>query len=487
MDKPGNQVSPAKLLKDRILELERELDAVINFSSDEIMVISGDGIILRANSVFEESYGLKIGDILGRRTSDLEDQKVFSPSVTRLVIQNKRPHTLIQSQRDGRKLLVTGTPVFDDDGNIFRIIVNSRDITHLKELEMQLEEAELLKDRYYRELLELRQSDPDGRKILISSQPMREMIRTVEKVAKVDSTVLLIGESGVGKGIIARYIHDCSPRREEPFITVNCGAIPENLLESELFGYSRGAFTGARKEGKAGKMEVADQGTLFLDEITELPLNLQVKLLHVIQEGIISRVGDNREIHLNIRFLAATNRDIEKMAAEGKFREDLYFRLNVIPVEIPPLRTRQDDIEPLAEHFLKYFTGKYHKNKVFDPEVFSYLRRYNWPGNVRELENLVERLVIVTDGEPIRAFHLPENIRGRYPVFKTRFGSDFTVQTLGNAVKAVEKELLTKALLRCTSTYDMARLLGVNQSTVVRKLQKYGLKQEKSAARKKSK
>lgn len=382
----------------------------------------------------------------------------------------------IQSQRDGRKLLVSGTPVFNADGSIFRIIVNSRDITHLKELELQLEEAELLKDRYYQELLELRQGDPGGREILISSQPMREMIRTIEKVATVDSTVLLTGESGVGKGVIARYIHDCSPRRDESFITVNCGAIPENLLESELFGYSRGAFTGARKEGKAGKMELADQGTLFLDEITELPFNLQVKLLHVIQEGIISRVGDNREIRLNIRFLAATNRDIEKMVEEGKFREDLYFRLNVIPVEIPPLRIRLDDIEPLAQHFLKHFNGKHHKTKVFDPEVFPYLRRYSWPGNVRELENLVERLVIVVDGELIRALHLPENIRGRSPVFHAHPGLDLPLQPLENAIKAVEKEMLRKALQQCTSTYDMAELLGVNQSTVVRKLHKYGLK-----------
>lgn len=476
MDKLSNQAQLVEGLEDRVLELERELDAVINFSSDEIMVVSGDGIILRANSVFEESYGVKIGDILGRKAFDLEAQKVFSPSVTRLVLQSKHPHTVIQSQRDGRKLLVSGTPVFNADGSIFRIIVNSRDITHLKELELQLEEAELLKDRYYQELLELRQGDPGGREILISSQPMREMIRTIEKVATVDSTVLLTGESGVGKGVIARYIHDCSPRRDESFITVNCGAIPENLLESELFGYSRGAFTGARKEGKAGKMELADQGTLFLDEITELPFNLQVKLLHVIQEGIISRVGDNREIRLNIRFLAATNRDIEKMVEEGKFREDLYFRLNVIPVEIPPLRIRLDDIEPLAQHFLKHFNGKHHKTKVFDPEVFPYLRRYSWPGNVRELENLVERLVIVVDGELIRALHLPENIRGRSPVFHAHPGLDLPLQPLENAIKAVEKEMLRKALQQCTSTYDMAELLGVNQSTVVRKLHKYGLK-----------
>lgn len=476
MDKLSNQAQLVEGLEDRVLELERELDAVINFSSDEIMVVSGDGIILRANSVFEESYGVKIGDILGRKAFDLEAQKVFSPSVTRLVLQSKHPHTVIQSQRDGRKLLVSGTPVFNADGSIFRIIVNSRDITHLKELELQLEEAELLKDRYYQELLELRQGDPGGREILISSQPMREMIRTIEKVATVDSTVLLTGESGVGKGVIARYIHDCSPRRDESFITVNCGAIPENLLESELFGYSRGAFTGARKEGKAGKMELADQGTLFLDEITELPFNLQVKLLHVIQEGIISRVGDNREIRLNIRFLAATNRDVEKMVEEGKFREDLYFRLNVIPVEIPPLRIRLDDIEPLAQHFLKHFNGKHHKTKVFDPEVFPYLRRYSWPGNVRELENLVERLVIVVDGELIRALHLPENIRGRSPVFHAHPGLDLPLQPLENAIKAVEKEMLRKALQQCTSTYDMAELLGVNQSTVVRKLHKYGLK-----------
>lgn len=472
---------PAQLvekLKERILELERELDAIINFSSDEIMVISGEGTILRANPVFEKSYGVKIGDILGRKAFDLEAQKVFSPSVTRLIMQNKRPHTIIQSQRDGQKLLVTGTPVFNADGSIFRIIVNSRDITHLKKLELQLEEAELLKDRYYQELLELRQGDSGGKEILIYSQPMREMIRTVEKVATVDSTVLLTGESGVGKGVIARYIHSCSPRKDQPFITVNCGAIPENLLESELFGYSRGAFTGARKEGKAGKVELADRGTLFLDEITELPFNLQVKLLHVIQEGIISRVGDNREICLNIRFVVATNRDIKKMVEEGAFREDLYFRLNVIPVEIPPLRNRVEDIEPLARYFLKHFTVKHRKTKIFDPEVFTYLQGYSWPGNVRELENLVERMVIVVDEDIIKALHLPENIQEHSPNFQAHLSVDLPLQPLENAVKAVEKEMLRKALQQCTSTYHMAELLGVNQSTVVRKLHKYSLKRK---------
>ncbi|HHX86810.1 MAG TPA: sigma 54-interacting transcriptional regulator [Firmicutes bacterium] len=478
MEKTSEPAQPVKDLEKRVLELERELDAIINFSSDEIMVISGDGIILRANSVFEESYGVKIEDILGRKAFDLEAQKIFSPSVTRLVMQSKKPHTVIQSQRDGRKLLATGTPVFNPDGSIFRIIANTRDITHLKELELQLEEVELLKERYYQELLELRQSYAGGREILISSTPMRELIRTIEKVAMVDSTVFLTGESGVGKGVIARYIHDCSPRRDEPFITVNCGAIPENLLESELFGYSRGAFTGARKEGKAGKIELADQGTLLLDEITELPFNLQVKLLHVIQEGIISRVGDTREINLDLRFLAATNRDVEKMVEEGKFREDLYFRLNVIPVEIPPLRARKEDIEPMALHFLKHFNSKYRKTKTFDPEVFPYLQSYNWPGNVRELENLVERLVIVVDGELITARHLPENIRGYTSSYNGQPGIDMPLQPLENAVKAVEKEMLKKALQRCSSTYEMADLLGVNQSTVVRKLQKYGFKQK---------
>ncbi len=456
-------------------DLERELDAVISCSSDEILIADGEGKILRANAVFEENFGVQVAEVLGKNVSDLEKKKIFYPSVTRLVLQKRSSQTVIQSQRSGRKLLATGTPSFNADGTIFRVVVNTRDITRLNNLKQQLEEAELLKNRYYEELLELRQGRTLSGEILISSPPMRELIKTARKIAQVDSTVLLTGESGVGKGVVAHYVHEGSPRRDKPFITVNCGAIPENLLESELFGYSGGAFTGALKEGKVGKLELAHQGTLFLDEITELPLLLQVKLLHVIQEGIISRIGDTRDIQLNLRFIAATNRVIEQEVAEGRFREDLYFRLNVIPLEIPPLRERLEDIKPLAFLFLEKFNRKYRKQKTFDPEVFEHLSVYRWPGNVRELENLVERMVIVVDEDEITRRHLPYYILGARQPAAAAGLQHLPLQPLKQAREAVEQELLRQALKQCRTTYEMARILGVDQSTVVRKLKKYDL------------
>lgn len=457
------------------VDLERELDAVISCSSDEILIADSEGKILRANSAFEENFGVRVSEVLGQKVSDLERKKIFFPSVTRLVLQKRSPQTVIQSQRSGRKLLATGTPSFNPDGSIFRVVVNTRDITRLNELKHQLEEAELLKNRYYQELLELHQGPTLSGEFFFASPAMQDLIKTAQKIARVDSTVLLTGESGVGKGVLARFVHDNSPRCNKPFITINCGAIPENLLESELFGYAGGAFTGALKEGKVGKLELAHEGTLFLDEIAELPLNLQVKLLHVLQEAVISRIGDAREIKLDLRIIAATNRVLEQEVAEGRFREDLYFRLNVIPLEIPPLRKRLEEIEPLARHFLDKFNRKYRKDKQFTSDALKALTAYHWPGNIRELENLVERMVIVVDEAYIARRHLPDYILSAKQDAPPEGQTTLPLQPLKKAREAVEQDLLRQALQHCRTTYEMARLLDVDQSTVVRKLKKYNL------------
>ncbi len=455
-------------------ELERELDAIINFSSDEILVADGKGAVLRASLLFEEYFGVKADDVVGKMVNDLEKQKVFFPSVTLKVLDKRCPQTVIQTHQDGRTLLATGTPAFNPDGSVFRVIVNTRDITRLNKLKKQLEDAELLTNSYRQELNELRRSDLQGNEIVAFSPAMAELVKVVKKIAVFGSTVLLTGESGSGKGMIAKYIHSCSDRRNNAFSVVNCGAIPENLLESELFGYASGAFTGARREGKIGKLELANGGTLFLDEITELPLNLQVKLLHVLQEGKISRVGDTREIQLDLRFIAATNRDIVKMVEAGQFREDLFFRLDVIPLEVPPLSSRLEDLEALASVFLNRFNQKYHQHKRFSAEVIERLKSYRWPGNVRELENLIERMMIVIDDELIVPEHLPRHL------FETAGKGDYqkdniVVAPLRQARESLEKELLAAALKTCRTTYEMAKVLEIDQSTVVRKLKKYNL------------
>jgi len=468
-------VSLLQGLFSKVKDLRRELDAIINYSNDWVFVADGRGIAQHVNSSFERDFGVKVEEVLGKNVRFLEKEKVFCPSVTKQVLQKKKPQTVIQLQRDGRKLLASGTPVFDEDGSIFRVIVNVRDITRLNELKQQLEETEKLKQLYYQELVELHHGYSANPEIIAYGPSMVNVLKTAKKVASVDSTVLISGETGSGKGIVARYIHDCSSRKDKPFVTVNCGSIPENLIESELFGYVKGAFTGANQQGKIGKLELANHGTLFLDEITELPLDLQVKLLYVIQEGIINRIGDTKDIHLDLRIVAATNRNIQEMVSQGRFRQDLYFRLNVIPLEVPPLKERLEDIESLARHFLDKANKKYDMHKKIDVEVYAYLRCYNWPGNIRELENLIERLVVVADSDLIQAHHLPHYIFNDSESSKEPNFPFVPIQPLDQAKEMLEKVLLAQAVEQFKSTYEIARALDINQSTVVRKLRKYNL------------
>ncbi len=460
-------------------ELEKELDAVIACSSDEILIADREGRILRANRQFEENFGVSLDAVLGKTVYELEEKRIFYPSVTRLVLDKKEVQTVIQSRRDGRKLLATGTPAFNDNGSVFRVVVNTRDITKLNSLKQKLEESELLKNRYRQELVELRQGYLGSGDLIAESPVMADLIKVAQKIAVVDSTVLLTGESGVGKGIIARFIHSISPRSAKPFTVVNCGAIPENLLESELFGYAGGAFTGALKEGKIGKLELANEGTLFLDEITDLPLNLQVKLLHVIQDGVISRVGSTRETKLNLRFIAATNRDIAALVHEGKFREDLYFRLDVIPLLVPPLRERREDIRKLTGAFIEKLNRRYQRDKTFSEAAMTILENYHWPGNVRELENLVERMIIVVEADNITPLNLPGYLLGgdKKESVLQKVGTD--LPSLKEALDRLEKDLLSQALQRCRTTYEIAEVLQIDQSTVVRKLRKHNLAAEK--------
>ncbi len=305
--------------------------------------------------------------------------------------------------------------------------------------------------------------------LITYSQKMMDLIDLILRVARVDSTVLVSGESGVGKELLAKLIHDQSSRSLGPFVKINCGAIPENLLESELFGYEGGAFTGASRQGKLGMFELAHGGTLFLDEIGELPLGLQVKLLRAIQEQEFVRVGGVKAKKVDVRFIAATNRDLEKMVENGKFREDLYFRLNVIPLMVPPLRERKEDILPLIHYFQAKFTQKFKVSKTFAPEVLRVFLNYAWPGNVRELENIVERLFVVTPGEIIYCHHVPEKL---LPGLKQKCVKVTGVMPLKEAVDELQRLLIEEALAMYGSTYKAAEALGVEQSTIVRKLAK---------------
>ncbi|BDG60122.1 sigma-54 interaction domain-containing protein [Caldinitratiruptor microaerophilus] len=325
-----------------------------------------------------------------------------------------------------------------------------------------------------------RSSGPQDEMIAVSPL-MRQVREWVRKVGAVSSPVLILGETGVGKEVVARAIHRHSPRCRAPFVRVNCGAIPESLFESALFGYERGAFTGAERGGKAGYLQAAEGGTLFLDEIGELPLSLQVKLLHVLQDRTFTRVGGTEPIRADVRIITATNRDLAAMVREGRFREDLYYRLNVLPIEVPPLRERPEDIAPLVELFLERFARLHGRRKRFSEAAMAALKTYPWPGNVRQLEHLVERLVVLVEQPVIHLSDLPQEFQnglaGRSGLLTQQSeGQPVVVQglvPLRDAVRLVEEQLLLLASRLYATTQEMGQALGVSHSTVVRKLKKY--------------
>lgn len=453
-------------------EKARELDAILEWSHDGIWIMDGQGVTLRVSKSWENFAGIKREHLIGKSVHDIVSEGYYSDSAAIHVMQELRPVSIIYETKTGRRALVTGNPVFNEDGSIWRIVSNIRDITELLNMKEELEKTLGEAQRYQEEvkLLRERQLQSDG--VVVRSRAMSDVLDLAGRAARADATILIMGESGTGKEVVARMIHKLSKRSEGPYIKINCGAIPEALLESELFGYEGGSFTGARRQGKPGLFEMADGGTLFLDEIGEMPLQLQSKLLLAIQERQIYRVGGTAPLDLNIRIIAATNRDLKKMVLDGKFRGDLYYRLNVVPLLVPPLRERREDIIPLAFHFLGSFNKKYNLNKRFSPRVIELLSAHTWPGNVRELENLVERLVVTTPCEEIGEEQLPEELRREIEVTGVVAGERVTLK---KAREELEKLLLRQALDRHKTTRKAAAALGVAQPTIVRKAKKYGL------------
>ena len=448
---------------------ERELDAVFESSYDGLYITDGEANTLRLNEAFERILGVKAEECIGRNMRELVAEGVYSRSGTLLALEKQDQVTITLQAKTGKTALVTSTPIRDEHGNIILVVTNVRDISELNELQEKLGHAEGLSRFFQSELQEMKLRT----QCVIHSSKMRELISMVVRIAAVDSTVLIQGESGVGKELVANTIHSNSNRGEQPMIKINCGAIPENLLESELFGYEPGAFTGASKQGKVGMFEVADQGILFLDEIGDLPLGLQVKLLRVLQDKEILRVGGTKPIKVDVRIIAGTNYNLKEMVEKKLFRKDLFYRLNVIPITVPPLRERREDIPILANHFLDNFNQKHGMNKKLSGSILAYFMEYDWPGNVRELENLVERLVVTSLNQTITAHDLsawselkPEN----------KSDNEHGIVRLQDALENTERRILENAFSVCKSTYEVARALGISQPTVVRKAAKYGIR-----------
>lgn len=464
-------------MKTRYDFLEMEMDAILKASKDNIVVTDGEGTVLRASPNCESVYGKEASELIGKSVDELEAESIFSPSITKMVLKERKEMQIMQRTPAGRMVMATGLPVFDESGSIIRVISFSHDLTEIQHLKEDYEELQAQMERYQIEIQELREKDHDVDEFVIKSKATRQIWQLVQRVAKSDASVVFLGESGVGKNVFAHALHQGSQRKNESFIEVNCGAIPESLFESEMFGYESGSFTGANKKGKAGLIELADKGTLFLDEIGELPLAVQAKLLKALQEKKITRVGGVQTKQIDFRLIASTNQNLEEMVKKGTFREDLFYRLNVIPITIPPLRERKEDILVLAHYFLKGFNEKYDTETFFHAATVEALTSYSWPGNVRELQNMVERIVITADSRTIYPDALPFFIQHESLKPASSWTTDEieekTHTSLQEAVEEVEKRWLTRAFKQFKTTYEMAEYLGLSQSTVVRKLKKY--------------
>lgn len=449
-------------------------EKVLEHINEAICVIDSQMIVVYWNKRAEELYGIKKEHIIGK------DIRMFFPNALALeVLKNGKPMEFVEHRpREGNVAIISSIPIMED-GKISWVVSIDQDITEVQKLINELKKAEdkIRYLEYLQEELKRLSPEKDFENIVYKSKIMYDLLMLARKVAESDASVLIQGESGTGKDLLARAIHNASPRKEMPFIVVDCSSIPENLIESELFGYESGAFTGAQKKGKPGKFEIADGGTVFLDEIGELPLEMQSKLLRVLENREFYRVGGIKPIKVNIRIIAATNRDLKEMVKNSKFREDLFYRLDVVSIKVPALRERPEDIPYLINYFLKKFSVENKKviNKI-EPSAMELMLKYPWPGNVRELKNVVERLVILAENGVIRDDMLPNTILNYFDIKKDNLSLQVTSLNLEKVVQEAERKAIMEALrLSKNNKAKAAEILGIPRSTLYYKMQVLGI------------
>lgn len=465
------------------MENFQEYETIINSIYDEIFITDANGVVLFVNGACERLYNKKASELVGRNVKDLEKEGMFSPSITDRILKTKTSQTALQTTKTGRKILVTSIPILNEKNEVVKIVSNSRDLTELVFLRKQLEEKEQIVKQYTKTIQELSIHNDADKRLLYVSARMDKIRHLIDKVASSEINILLLGESGVGKTMLAEHIHGKSSRKDGPFQVINCSAIPETLLESELFGYEKGAYTGALREGKPGLFQLANGGTIFLDEIGEISPSLQTKLLQVIQERKFRKIGGLTELSANFRLITATNQNLQQRIKDKQYREDFFYRINGISIEIPPLRERKEDIGVLANHFLNEFNIKYGNTKKFSGEVLDILYHYNWPGNIRELKSVVERLNLVSEYDLIMINDLPEDfiplINSR-EMIKDAHQRNFadSLIPLNLALEMVEEDLIRRAYEKFHNTYKVAEVLNISQATAFRKIKKYKIIQD---------
>ncbi len=428
---------------------------------DEVCVYDGNYRMVYINKACQRHYGFTPEELIGKRLDLFEHDKWWDVSILPHVYRDKRPYAIHQTTAVGSDLFTVAVPIMDGAGEIQYVVMSVRDQIS-ENLVYAMHGAKTLEE----------EPQQDGRvQLLYESQAMQDVLAQVERIAPIDSNCLLVGESGTGKTHLAKYIHQNGPRRDRPFVSVNCASLPKELIESELFGYAKGAFTGARSEGRKGLFETANGGTLLLDEISELPYSAQAKLLHVLQEKEFLPVGATVPVQVDVKIVAATNKDLVKLIESQEFRADLYYRLDIFELVIPSLRQRTRDIPKLAGYFLNEFDRKYGKAHVFTPEAMKILLSYEWKGNVRELRHLVEKLTVMVDDLFIRPSHLPKHL----------FAVTSAPEEAGSALEGdldgrlteLERRLVLEAYRRCRTTRKVAQALDISQTRASKLIRKY--------------
>ncbi len=424
---------------------------------DNVTIANGDGDFINVPKDCKEFCGLDENEFIGQNAFKLEKDGIFDISSTAEVLRSNKEVSLIQRTKVDKLLWVNSYPLFDSNNKIVKIINLSKDITNFRKITEITEYS--------------KKQNENNNGFIAKSENMKQLKIMVDSILNIDTSILLLGDTGCGKGYIAKYIHDNSIRKNEPFVIVNCGAIPVNLMESELFGYEKGSFTDGLKEGKKGLLEMAGSGTILFDEIGDMPLDLQVKILHVLDNNEFMRIGSITKNKVKAKLIFATNCNLMEMVNCGKFRKDLYYRISVLPIEVPQLKERKDDIPLLINQFLNKFNNKYNKNVKLSNSDLDMLIQYNYPGNIRELMNIIERTVILSGLDKKSVINQSDinyidydsssliNINKIYP--------------MKSAVEEVEKQILFLAKQKYNTTREMAQALMIDQSTVVKKMKKY--------------
>lgn len=457
-----------------IKQNRNQIQEIIDCIKVGIFLADSSGNVVILNDESAKTGNIPHSELIGMNVRELVKMRYMEESATLKVLASLKDESILQDLSSGETLFIVGHPYINNNLPEF-VVCTERDVTEVTALRELLDKKEKIAIKYKEQLDYFKERQFEGKNhIVCQSNSLKETIALALKTAERNTTVLISGESGTGKEVIATLIHQNSHRSKKPFIKINCAAIPENLLESELFGYAKGAFTGAEKGGKAGMFELADTGTLFLDEVSEMSIQMQAKLLRVLQEGEITRVGGSNTVKIDVRIITATNVNLEEAILNGRFRADLFYRLNVMPIKLPPLRERHEDISELAKHFVTELNKEYNLNKILLPDAVEVLNTYSWPGNVRELRNIIERLMIISCGNEINKTQVEKQL-----FIKEHDSPDSadnaSIGSLSERMENFEKNLLVNLLQQCKTRTEMAEQLKVDRSTISRKLKKYNI------------